>query len=112
MTRAEALALVRGHLEVALAAERRPCATCCLAIFPRLHRDGADLWRPGLVWSQAMRSWTDAIDAWEAAGSPAEGKPAKPPPSAWYEPCPVCRGTGFADTARPLHEALAVLEAT
>lgn len=74
MTRDEALALVRGHLEVALAAERRPCATCCLAIFPRLHRDGADLWRPGLVWSQAMRSWTDAIDAWEAAGSPAEGK--------------------------------------
>lgn len=101
MTRAEALALVRGHLEVALAAERRPCATCCLAIFPRLHRDGADLWRPGLVWSQAMRSWTD---------DPLTAAP--PPPSAWYEPCPVCRGTGFADTARPLHEALAVLEAT
>lgn len=109
MTRAEALALVRAHLDFALAVERT-CPACCRAMFPRLRRDGADLWRPGLVWSQAMRSWTDAIDAWEAAGSPAEGKPAKPPPSAWYEPCPNCDGTGKAN-ATPLHDALAVLEA-
>lgn len=109
MTRAEALALVRAHLDFALAVERT-CPACCRAMFPRLRRDGVDLWRPGLVWSQAMRSWTDAIDAWEAAGSPAEGRPASPPPSAYYETCPNCDGTGKAN-ATPLHDALAVLEA-
>ena len=109
MTRAEALALVRAHLDFALAVERT-CPACCRAMFPRLRRDGADLWRPGLVWSQAMRSWTDAIDAWEAAGSPSEGGPASPPPYAHYLTC-AHRVWPASAYATPLHDALAVLEA-